>query len=504
MSSTKSSPVPNLDCIAQEIVDRIIRDLDITSICSLRLVCRSLGDRCCGQRYKAFFGQQDVDLTSYSLQRLCQVAAHPKFGPAVRIIAITAVVHDTSELERMLKTKRRRIHEQKGVFSITAEPQAVEDEIDEARRNLDRLTSEREEQQEMRRNESDVQLLTDALRKLGALDVLTIEAAVDRGDKTQLISSSAAREWHPIWVRASQVFRIVMSAIARSEAAVKTLIIYNKSLRCSVPTSDINELASLFGSKGFNAAAQHVRFLALSVSTKVETDLQKIANAYAEMSEADRAYYEAGMGTHSGLLSDDDPAAISEDNYPGVAHLLKQMPNLENLHLHFYNTMRGIPKSYVKVFSYIADEIVLPSLRRLTLRCFYCDEALLLKFLRAHPNIERLEMRDINLTTGSWSSVLDLLLTMPSLQEVSFHNLWKPEGSMLHLGPKELSKSDREDDGNSSFACMSGMMVHTRTFSRKDIQHERFQFADMPDGRQYGSPQFHRWITALKVECGPP
>ncbi|KAL9032320.1 MAG: hypothetical protein Q9180_006571, partial [Flavoplaca navasiana] len=257
MSSTKPSSVPSLDCVAQEIVDRIISDLDITWICSLRLVCRSLGDRCCGQRYKAFFGQQDVDLTSYSLQRLCQIAAHPKFGPAVRVIAITAVVHDTSELERMLKTKRRRIHEQKGVFSITTEPQAGEDEIDEARRNLDRLTSEREEQQEMRRNESDVQLLADALRKFGALGVLTIEAAVDQGDKTQLISSSVAREWHPIWVRASQVFRIVLSAIARSEAAVKTLIIYNKSLRCSVPTSDVNELASLFGSKGFNAAAQH-------------------------------------------------------------------------------------------------------------------------------------------------------------------------------------------------------------------------------------------------------
>ncbi|KAI4271489.1 MAG: hypothetical protein LQ337_005969 [Flavoplaca oasis] len=404
----------------------------------------------------------------------------------------------------MLKTKRRRIHEQKGVFSITTEPQAAEDELDEARRNFDRLTSEREEQQEMKRNESDVQLLTDALRKLGAPDVLTIEAAVDQGEKTQLISSSAAREWHPIWVRASQVFRIVMSAIARSEAPVKTLIVYNKSLRCSVPTSDINELASLFGSKSFNAAAQHVRFFALSVSTKVETDPQKIADAYAEMSEVDRAYYEAGMGTNVGLLSNEKPAAIFENNYPGVAHLLKQMPNLENLHLHFYNTLQGIPKSYVKVFTYIADEIVLASLRRLRLRCFYCDEASLLKFLRAHPNIERLELREMHLTTGSWSPVLDLLLTMSSLQEVTFHNLWKPEAGMLHLGPNDPSKSDWEGDGNSSFACMGGVMVHTRTFSRKDIQNERFEFADKPDGRQYGSPQFHRWITAREVECGPP
>ncbi|KAI4268773.1 MAG: hypothetical protein L6R38_007724 [Xanthoria sp. 2 TBL-2021] len=295
-ASTTTSSNPSLDGVAQELVDKIVDDLDLTSISSLRLACRGLGDRCCGQRYMSFFGQQAVDLTPESLQRLCLIAAHPKLGSAVRVIVVTAVVYDTSELERMLSTKRRRSHEKQGVFSITTEPQADRGELDEAQRNLDRLISRRREQQEMRRDDSDVRLLADALRKLGTLDSLAVEAAVDQGNENQLFASSAAREWHPIWIRACQVYGIVMSAIARSEVAIHTLTIYNKSLRCSVPTFDVNELLPLLESTNFTAAAQQIRFLALSVSTKVETDAQKIADARAGMSEVDRAYYEAGMG----------------------------------------------------------------------------------------------------------------------------------------------------------------------------------------------------------------
>lgn len=180
------------------------------------------------------------------------------------------------------------------------------------------------------------------------------------------------------------------------------------------------------------------------------------------------------------------------------------MPNLENLHLHLYDTLEGSAKSYIKVFSYIADEVVLPSLRQLTLRCFYCDEASLLNFLRAHENIDRLELHEIHLTSGSWSPILEFLITMPSLKHVTFHNLWKPGAGMLNLGPKDSSKSEWKGDGNSCFRCMGGTMVHTRIFTQKDIQSERFNFADGPEGRQLGSPQFHRWITGRRAECGPP
>ncbi|KAL8913213.1 MAG: hypothetical protein Q9171_001927 [Xanthocarpia ochracea] len=415
-----------------------------------------------------------------------------------------AVVCDTSELDRMLSTKRRRIHEKQGVFSVTTEPKATQEELDEAQRNRDILVSQRSEQQQMRRDESDVQLLAATLRSLRTLDVLAVESVIDQGSEEKLVASSAAREWHPIWIRGSQVYQIVMLAIAHSGVAINTLTIYNGSQRCSVPTWDVNQLLPALDSMNFATAAQHIKAICLSVSTKVETDAQKIADARASMSEADRAYYEAGMGTNVDLLSDEDPMAVADENYPGIALLLKRMPNLETLHLHLYNTLKGSANSYVKVFSFIANELVFPSLCRLTLRSLYCDEASLLKFLRAHAKIERLELREIHLLSGSWSPILEHLVTMPSLQHVAFHNLWRPGQGMLSLGPKDPSRSDWKDDMNSSFPCMGGRMVHTRTFSQKEIQSERFEFADGPAGRQLGSPQFHHWITERGAECGPP
>lgn len=501
LASTTKCSIPSLDGVAQELVDNIVDHLDLNSISSLRLACRRLGDRCCGQRYKSFFAQQTLDLTPERLQRLYRIAAHPKFGSAVRVIEVTAVVYDTSELERMLSTKLRRIHEKRGVFSVTTEPQLDRGEVESS---FDRLVSRRREQEEMRRDDLDVQLLADALRMLGMLDVLALEAAVDQGNHNQLIpTSTAACEWHPIWIRASQVYGIVMSAIARSQVHVDTLTIYKKSLRCSVPTFDVNKLLPILRPTNFAATAQHIRSLALSASTKVETDAQKIADARAGMSEVDDADSE-DTETYTGALSDDDPAAVAEDNYPGIAHLLKQMPNLENLHLHLYDTLKGSAKSYVKVFSYIADDVVLAFLRQLTIRCFHCDESSLLRFLRAHENLGRLELYDIYLTSGSWSPILEYLTTMRSLQHVALHNLWRPGRGMLNLGPRYPSKSKWKGDMDSWFPCLDGTMVHSRVFSQKDIQTERFDFAGGPNERQSGSPQFYRWITARRAQCGPP
>ncbi|KAL8766890.1 MAG: hypothetical protein Q9209_006438 [Squamulea sp. 1 TL-2023] len=500
IKDTKTS----LRTLPAEVTEKIVEYLDLASICNLRLSCQEIANSCYGPHFKSYFKQQRTTLTSGSLQKLHQITSNPKLAPAVRTVAVIAVVYDASELDRMLSTKRRRVHEQQGVFSVTTEPAATQEELDEAQRSRDRLKSEREEQQEMRSDESDVQLLADALRNLGALDVLTVEAAIDQGNADKLVASSAPRAWHPIWIRGSQVYRIVMLAIARSGVAINGLTFYNNSQRCSIPTWDINELMPALKSTSFIQATQHIKAITLSMSTKVETDAQTIAKAHTGMSEVERAYYDAGSGTNAGLLSNDDPVAVAEENYLGVARLLKHMPNLENLHLHLFNTLKDSAKSYAKMFSYIADEVVLASLRRLTLRCFYCDELTLLKFLRAHENIERLELREIRLLSGSWSPILKFLVTMPSLQYVAFQNLWKPEAGILNLGPKDPSKSEWKEDDHSSFPCMGGRKVHTRTFSQEDIQRERFQFADGPDGRQLGSPQHHRWITRRRAECGPP
>lgn len=218
------------------------------------------------------------------------------------------------------------------------------------------------EQQQFKRDKSDVRSLAAALCGFGSLKALVIEASVDQGLGVYNEPSSI-REWHPVWIRAVEVYRTVTLAMARSSIAVEYFGIYKRSQRCSVPTWDVNAHMPSLESSNFSQAAQHIKSISLSVSTKVETDMQKVADARARLTGAELAYYEAGMGTQAGQLSENDSDAVSEENYPGVARLLTQMPHLEQLDLHLYGTLRGSVKSYAKIFTYIADDVRLLSLR---------------------------------------------------------------------------------------------------------------------------------------------
>ncbi|KAL9612075.1 MAG: hypothetical protein Q9167_003297 [Letrouitia subvulpina] len=357
-----------------------------------------------------------------------------------------------------------------------------------------------------------VQLLTEALRSLGTLTALTIEAAVAQGFGS-LTTPSSAREWHSVWTQATQVYRTVTLSIAQSSIAIDTLRFYQTSSRCSVPTWDLNEHMPALEAAHFAQAAESIKSTYLSVSTRVETNHQKIVDARARLSGADRAYYDAGMGTDAGLLVPDDPDATAAGNYPGVARLLNQMPNLERLDLHLYNTLQGRANSYAEVFSCIADDVVLPSLRHCTLRGLYSSEVALLKFLRAHDTLETFELREIYLVSGSWSSILAHVCVMPSLQQVLLQNLWELGQGLVNLEPKNKPKQQEKkklppdgimEDRNCSYPCIGGLMVHTRTFSREKMQKERFQFMKRPSGRSLGSASLHMWIQARKAEYGPP
>ena len=500
----------HLNEIAGELVEKINEDLDLPSIRNLRLTCKTLGDSCCGPRFRSFLEHQETDLTASSLRKLCQLAHHSKLGAAVLTLTVLATINDVSGIGRMLSTKNRRLTEHQGMLVCTRQREATQEELDEAQQSHERLIARTQEQQQMTRDGSDVRLLADALRSFGLLAVLEIVAVVDQGSGNFLASSSA-QEWHSVWIRAVEAYRTVMLAMAHSSITVDTLRVYKGSRRCSVPTWDIGTYLPALEASNFSQAARHIKSISLSVSTKVETNFQKVADARASLTGADRAYFEAGMGTQVDQLSESDPQAIAEENYPGVARLLAYMPNLEILDLHLYNTLRDGARCYAKVFQYIADDVVLPSLRHCTLRGIRCSEPSLLRFFRAHDAISTLELSEIHLTSGSYSPVFAHLCTLPHLQFVTLHNLWAPGTGLLSLAPKNRPIEHNPSfsgsftyDKNYSYSCEDGKMVHTRKFSREEIQGERFEFAKGPSGRQLGSPHFMAWLRTREAEYGPP
>lgn len=484
MAPTTVCPQPHLDRVPPELIERIAENLDLPSICNLRLTCKVISNRSYGPRFLSFFRQQKTDLTSKSLQRLCQITTHPLLRSAVESLTVLAVVYHTSKLDDMLKTGCQHTVIKEGVFFKTKLRRVTQEELDEARANREELLAQMQKQKEMTGNMSDVQLLTDALGSLGKLATLKLEAAIAQ-DPSGYTSSSSVREWHPVWIRAVQVYRIVMLAMGRSGIAVKNLRIYKASQRCSVPTYDIHEHMPALEASNFAEVAKYIKSVSLSVSTKVDTDMQKIAEARANLPEVDLGYHEAGMGSAAGLLTEDDPSAVAVENYLGVARLLEHMRDLKNLDLHLYRTLKGSMESYAKIFSYLVDDILLSSLRHCTFRGLYCFEASLLTFLRNHNAIVTLEMREIHLVSGSWTPVFAHMCTLPYLKKVTLQDIWTPEKRKISLASKYQSQEINRVTAH-SYPCGDGTMVHTRTFSQDEIRKEQFEFGRTPEKRQRG------------------
>lgn len=482
MDSTSTNKKPGLDDVPVELVERIARDLDLASIRNLRLTTKSLGDRCCGPCFKRFLRHQRTDLTPDSVRRLRQIATDPKLGSAIQHLTVLAVVYDRSELDSMLSTKRGRFIRKNPMGGAAYEPCPTEKEFDEFQHSRKKLVERMRGQKPLKSDEAEVQLLTDALRKVGSLAILTVEAAVDQGFD-DYVSPLSVREWYLVWVRAAKVYQNAMLAIARSSITIDSLRVFKDTQRCSIPTWNVNALMPALETAHFAQAATHIKGFSLSVSTKVKTRARKLTSFDARLSE-------------------DDSEAVADGNYPGVARLLAQMPNLESLDLHLYDTPRSTANSYAKVFTPIADDVHLPFLRHCALRGIRCSGSSLLAFLRRHNDLSTLELHEIHLLSGSWAAVFAHMAAMPQLRQVELYNLWKPGAGPVHLAPRNREwkenwgpSGDAADVRKCSFPCVDGggtrvgLQVYARSLTAEDIGNERFEFAEGPTGPAAGSVQ---------------
>ncbi|KAL9601179.1 MAG: hypothetical protein Q9219_002679 [cf. Caloplaca sp. 3 TL-2023] len=490
--------MPSLAGIPQELLEAIVEDLELDSLCNLRLTCRTLRELLYCPRFKSFFARQTTDLTLQSLERLRQLAAHPKLGPAVRTLRILAVVIDVGKYNYRVVTKSRRVHEYSRVSSITSEAQAGEVEIEEAQQSSEQLLTLQQEQQKMIRNNSELHGLVGALRIWKQLDTVALQAAVVQTPGQYTLASSL-RDWRLVWIRAAQVYRTVTEAIASSSVMIHTLDICKRSTRCRIPIWDIRDHMSMLQSVDFAATAKHIRNFFLSVSVVDETESERSLRTSAV--DIDRS----GIPAHALF------AKAGRQNYRGVALLLKEMPNLECLDMHLFRTSNSHhPRSYTKIFLSMANELVLQSLRHCVLRGLYVEESSLLIFLRTHDHLQTLELHEIHLTTGSWSPIFSHLCKMPLLQQVKLDSLWAPPKNLVHLASNHQPHDDDPKkpvwraDNTTSFPCMDGTKVYARDFSRDEILREKFDFAQGPNGPPLGSPSAHQWHSTRRIQYGPP
>ncbi|KAF2258582.1 hypothetical protein CC78DRAFT_621679 [Lojkania enalia] len=495
-SLTMTTSQPSLSILPSKSTEKILSNISLQDIKNLRLVSKSLAKQCIGPSFKQHFKTKTTSFSPESLDSLITLALHPELGPAVQNLTIQAEAYDTSEVNRVLRTKRRRVVKQSGVFTQTTEPPCTEDELLHAQRDLEWLQEQIHSYSTV--SEATVSdTLATALHAFGELQILDLDCIVYVAPEKTMPPISAP-EWYPIWQTASRSFRVLSLAIAKAQIPIDTLTIFRTAPRCSVASFDITKHVPALRENGFADAGPKIKNFALSVSSRVVTDFAQIEEARKKLEGVEKVFHNA-MGSHIGLLPADSPEATAAENFPGIAELLSMMPNLEAVDLHFYTTLKGRVNAYSQIFDAVAEKCRFADMGQVFLRGLPLTEDALLRFLGNHPKTKELTLYESMLFAGSWEKVFAHLSAAHMLKKLHLSNLWSSEGHLMNLAPFE----NTEISHRQAYPCFGGAMVHTRDIKEKELR-AGLKFKAAPSGRAMGSPAFVGWIERRKLEVGPP
>ncbi|KAH7176935.1 hypothetical protein EDB81DRAFT_773794 [Dactylonectria macrodidyma] len=271
-----------------------------------------------------------------------------------------------------------------------------------------------------------------------------------------------------LWACASQVYRLSMTALARSGVTIPDLRIYSNTTGCSVSSYDVTVGLPALLDAGLANYCAAVKKLELSFSTRVDHGWELLGMVYgdgvvarekrrqrrhwdqnrdevqwfeadgvAESDDSDPIDFDAdgsdydsdeetdamirddwGSGIQ-GRYGDNMPQALCQDNFTGIAQMLGHMPNLESLDLHMFQTLEyeaydGASRLffYARVFKAIVDQgLQFRQLRYLALRGICVNVNDLTTFITRHPQIENLELHNVMLSDRvldhqTWKNVL--------------------------------------------------------------------------------------------------
>lgn len=293
-----------------------------------------------------------------------------------------------------------------------------------------------------------------ALTSFGELDSLELDAAII--ENPYGVSPTHSGIWKDIWIRASMVYRFTTSALAKSGTPVGTFGVYRNTHECSVPSYDVTVFPEYLDEvDGFIAFTSSIRNLALKV-------------------DAIRSLFPTGSGLEK-------PGAYGEENFRGVARLLRLMPKLETLHLHLCYAYNGDER----LFTAIAEDVHLPSLKKCVLGGIHFHQMTILRFLQRHPHIEHLELIESRLSAG-WGPIFEHLSDtskMPALTHLRLSNLCE-NGQLENLKPIWEDDISHYSVKEWCSSCLDGTLFHTREFDADDLR-KGLVFEPGPEDRPY-------------------
>lgn len=340
-----------------------------------------------------------------------------------------------------MESEHRTVVESNGpMFVKTTVPYSPE-ELLNAKSNLELLR----EQQRARVNESSselLELLQLSLRGFDHLCSIRLDGALTSAQRGSIWDGKGA--WHPLWMRVSYVFSLIITAIVQSEASVRKLDVYRSTPRCCIPSSHITTHASALSPEQLSRLGKSLESFELSMSGEIQNELD-IAESIEDSESECKAIPEERS-------SCEDPREVLAQSTPGITSLLKSAPALRDLNLSFRTTQaKGELDNYERIIESLAYETHSPALETCALSGFMAKGEPIVLFLQKHPGLRSFTLHQYTLTTGSWTPIFSRIEQLPRLENLSLSNLYgKYNPDLNHAGKAaglNLKKEAQEEEG---------------------------------------------------------
>ncbi|KAH6615863.1 hypothetical protein B0J18DRAFT_438370 [Chaetomium sp. MPI-SDFR-AT-0129] len=464
--------VSGLLVFPRELMEQVVQNLPAESIHHLRLASKGLSIATTGPHFYSLIRRQTINLTPKSLDSLEALIKYDAFNYKVRHVRIMAETFAVASLEHILATGKTSPPEMVlenwlGGDSVVQLRwplvQLGEEELRKRADDLSWMKAHLETHEELLTSEEGEQEVVNRLvaifRQLKDLSLDTIELDARFVSGPRSYSRPVAREMvdldrQLLWARASQLYRLTLTALARSQVAVPNLQILSHAAGCSIPSYDIT--AGIPGLLANNAgvALAGIKQLAFSFSNRMDHGWERLERVYGSDAgkrerrrqrlqwaeiwddvywsdlhgvasepgsnsgqntddsdwDSDDSEYDARIAADKnseirGRYSDIAVQAICRDNFPGFAQLLQQMRNLESLDVHMYQTLvyesnegRPMYHYYYKVFNNVIDQgLRFQHLKHVALSGLWLRPDSLVAFMQGHLQVTSLELQNVGI-----------------------------------------------------------------------------------------------------------
>jgi hypothetical protein len=402
----------SLEGLSNELFEYVVQELDLRSICNLRLVNRQVAHKATQRTFCSLFERIRIRLSKDSLEAAARVTTSP-LTTHVSEITIVGFAYDYTPLEHTCNYHKKRILDPDRHMEWEPE-QRIEvpctpEEVEQAKHDVEILRRHEAEDALFYQDGHIALLLQEALRNIAkrsrkVLESLSLEVGVLNAAHSQELTPREA--WHQrmghselssdICRAATGTFKAAVAALSTSGLSVESADIFHSRLRCLNSSLPYDALGEFEGDSQCLAPFMDMKSLSICISNKLDGNLDDIGDIEGPQAERKRA------------------ETLDQTNSSGLLVLLAPCHRLEQLCVSFVTQHEcDFFEEHDKMRLQQSRRLLqarLPSLRTFYLGGIEVQAGDLTAFLSDHSDsLRSIEMILVNIWDGLLSTVLSLI-----------------------------------------------------------------------------------------------